>query len=306
MLNRHFSKVKHILVLVCLIVFPIKADAGTLGPSLPNPDTDDASFQLFFYWDLRNRESFFQVFNKSSSPITVHIELFNAADEECPKVEFYDVFTPFDTNIYDVSELQDGGFGFAVATVVSEEGGPSVVNPVLIGSFRVIDDEGYEYRSNPAGFPGANAFTTSAFAFNFNDVDGTAFSDVVGIAVTDAGVGFDKVSASPAIVAVFDEVIIFDDIENPNNCPPVAFVCGSASLEETTLGFNLGIHDVIVNSKGGDVICPLIEHERGFARLGATSNSPPDGFELADFFVGFIGLNNGDDTGSMDVFTVSP
>jgi hypothetical protein len=306
MLNKHFSKVKYILILACLIVFPIKADAGTLGPSFPNPDTDDASFQLFFYWDLRDRESLFQVFNKSNLPITVHIELFNAADEECPKIEFYDAFTPFDTNIYDVSELEDEGFGFAVATVVSEEGGPSIDNPVLIGNFRVMDDAGYEYRSNPAGFPPAIGFTTSAFAFNFNDVDGTAFSDVVGIAVTDAGAGFDAVNASPAIVAVFDTVDLFDDIENPFSCFPVAFVCGTASLEETTVGFNLGINDAIVNSKGGDIICPLIDDERGFVRLEATSNSPPEGFELADFFVGFIGLSNGDDTGSMDVFTVSP
>ncbi len=316
MLNKNL---KFILILVASLVFPIKGWGGAV-PAFFNAKTDDASFQLYYVWDLRNRDSYFQVFNTSElQSVTVHIQVFDATDgteSSCEIRDYYDTYTPRDTHVYNLRNLDRNnghflfppfpadGFGFVVVTVVTGEEGVAVQNPVLIGNFRIIDNAGYEYRSNAAGYPNTLGEVAlpppiSTYSFNFNNADGKTFADVVGIAVFHAGPGpgFNRVIANPTYRANFDEVTITDENEDADICPPVTFACGAGA------DFDLGIDTAVKNSKGVSVICPESHIEDvGFVKLEETESSST----TADFFVGFIGLNNGGRTGSMDSFTAVP
>jgi len=204
-----------LLVLLVVLVMPIKAWAGKAAG--PIWDTDTPNFQLYYFWDLRERESFFQVTNTSNSPITVHVQIFDVPGEpNCDEIDFDDTYTGLDTHVYFLDDIvlndgtdvgpvfPDGGYGFIVVSVVDAFGEADSSQSVIIGNFRVIDDEGYEYRSNAAGFNDIDeAF---AYSFNFNDIDGTAFSDVVGIFVQDAGDGQSEVIAQ----GTDDSLIKFD------------------------------------------------------------------------------------------------
>lgn len=307
MLNKNL---KFILLLVASLVFPIKAWGGVV-PAFFNAKTDDASFQLYFFWDLRHRESYFQVFNTSPELVKVHIQVFDSThvvEGDCEILDYDDTYTPMDTHVYNLRNLDrnDGqslaapsptdGFGFVVVTVVTDVGGEAVQNPVLEGNFRIIDKAGYEYRSNAAGYPSTFGEVglpppISSYSFNFNNANGKTFADVVGIAVLHAGPGFDRVIAGQTQSVNFNEVTIFDEDEESGICPPVTFACGS--------DFDLGINATVKNSKGTSVICPESHDVVGFVKLKETEASST----TADFFVGFIGLNNGDRTGSMDSFT---
>ena len=295
MLKNGYGAIKYFLVLLFLVVVPIKAWGG----SYTIPDTDFPEDQLYFFWDLRDRQSFFQVTNTASAALTVHVQVFNAATG-CTEFDYLDTYTGNDTHLYDVSDLDrnnlvplgapvlTGGFGFVAVSILTV----SLDDEVLIGNFRVIDDEGYEYRVNAAGnFEGGH--TTSEYTFNFNDIDSTILSDVVGIPVRLNTDDDDDVEAGLGITTKFNPVTLFDDAENPISCPPVTFACAPTT-------FDLGINQFIVNSKGENSIC-----------LGTDTNGYVDLLLEplvgdADFFVGFIGLNNGDGTGSMDVWWAIP
>ena len=172
-----FLKENFVLVLFLVLLFsPLNAFSGSPGPSYLNPETDNASFQLFYYWDLRNRDSSFQVFNNSGSAIRVHVQIFvaNSPFASCEESDFIDQFTAFDTHIYDLRNLisntgtptggviADGSFGFAAVTVISATDFDTVTDPVLQGSFRIVDNSGYEYRANPAGVRPIG-FTTDSY-----------------------------------------------------------------------------------------------------------------------------------------------
>ena len=297
MLKNSIVAIRYFLVLLFLVVMPIKAWGGISTI----PDTDFPEDQLYFFWDLRGRESFFQVTNTDSAALTVHIQVFNAATG-CTEFDYDDDFTGFDTHLYDVSKLTRNnplnplvgppdltdGYGFVVVSTSTVTDG----DVVLIGNFRVIDDEGgYEYRTNAAGNYEA-ADTTSEYTFNFNDIDGTIFSDVVGIPVIANGLS--TVLAGPLITATFDPTL-FDAAENDVSCPPVTFACAPTT-------FDLGINQEIVNNKeGGESSICLGTDTNGYVDLLLDTLGGG-----ADFFVGFIGLNNGDGTGSMDAWWAIP
>jgi hypothetical protein len=225
-----------------------------------------------------------------------------------------------DSNIYDLSAVQDDpdGFGFVVVTVT---GGDFI----LIGNFRIIDDASYEYRGNAAGLPFGPEpmFETNLYSFNFNDVEGTNQSDVFGIVVRNPGSG--TVSAGGATAAVFgagffidDELVElpineFNDMEVPFNCDALAFICGEPnesifdllevlgiSVPSNRINFEFGINPALPSGTAEENICdaPL---GTGFVSLPLTLITRSSGF-----FVGFTGLNNGDGTGSMDTWWAEP
>jgi hypothetical protein len=301
-------------MLVFLLLSPVIAFGGSTGPSYLNAETDNSSFQLFYYWDLRDRDSSFQVFNTSGDPVSIHVQIFiaNSTPGDCNEIDFIDELTALDAHIYELQNLArndgtlpplsftlpDNTFGFAVISVIESPGFEVVNNPVLIGSFRIVDNAGYEYRANPAGVKPIG-FTTDSYSFNFDSLGDVTSSDVVGIPIVWGGSGFSAVMAGPQIFALFDPLIL-DEHENVTSCSPVIFTCSAA-------GLNQGINNVLRNTKNGTRICNSSQN-RGLMKFTpplTTDGLPPD-FIQAEFFVGFIGLNDGGKIGSMDSFIASP
>lgn len=287
MLKNSFG-IKYLLVLAFLLVVPIRGVCGaTVAFQIPDSEFIGAP-QIYSFWDLRHRSSFFQITNTFGSQINVHVQVFNAA-ASCEEADFDVKLTPFQTQVFDLTNLPTpggpvgltGGFGFVVATDRAK-------NDSLLGNFRIIDDSGYEYRTNSAQFflpsPTSTIINASEYTFNFNDVGGTTSADVVGIAVSKAGTN----NVAPATVTfgqagTSNSVLIFDDAENALSCSPATFAC-DATLDR-------GINQSIGNSQGGSRICSGVA-TKGFVDLPVRSTT-------GDFFVGFIGLNNGS-SGSMD------
>jgi hypothetical protein len=293
MLEKNFSRIKYLLLLALLLMVPAKSWAGAPGFF----DTDGLNFQMVGYWDLRNRNSFAQVTNTSPLPITVHVQIFNAASD-CLEVDFYDTYTGTDTHVYDLRgivrndggslaiALPDGGFGIIVVTVVDGVFGPAIADLVLTGNFRVVDFAGYEYRSNMDGFINILSAGLLDLTFNFNNVNGNNFSDVIGITLFDVGPGEFEVIAAGTFIT-FD-VFIFDQFENPISCDFTTFACTATNL-------NVGVNGALPNSRGAGSLCPANVDTVGHVRLFGVAG-------VLEYFTGFVGLNNGDGTGSMDTW----
>jgi hypothetical protein len=322
MLGKKTKIKKSLSTLTSLLIVSITV-WGCAHPVLPVPNTAHASYQLFYFWDLRERESFFQIYNTSATDVArVHIQIFNAADN-CSEFDFFDSYTPRDTHVYNVRNLTainsgaftppnlDNGYGLVVATL-SDSSGDQVDSPVLIGKFRIIDNAGYEYRSHAAGIAPNSDPGISSYIFNFGDYSPTQLSDVVGMVVSNVGPGprTATVSAGGNIAAIFQSQI-YDENELVTSCPPVVFACDfeNEALQDQvsglvgsiyTLGFDIGINNAITNSRGAASICPNLT-EQGFVQLTLGSAIPDAGPDL--FFVGFAGMNNGKGLGSMNIFT---
>jgi hypothetical protein len=219
----------------------------------------------------------------------------------CDELDFYDRYTAGDTHVYNLRDLvanaaqfnplnislPGAGYGLVAVTVVTGDGGLSNGNPVLIGNFRVIDSSGYEYRSNSAGIDfGIDG--DGVYTFNFSNASA---SDVIGVLVDQVGPGFLKVLADNGNIT-FD-VNQFNVAERRISCSSFTFACNPV------LGFfDVGINDVLPAAKGGPVMCNGSSEPDGFVRLVILSEGLPG--SASDIFVGFIGLNGGDGTGSMD------
>lgn len=338
MLQDSISKIKYLLVLAFLLVLPMQAMAGH-GGLLPLIDqTDTGVDRLVYYWDTRDRDTLFQLTNTSSSTIIVHVQVFDVNDvvSICNEIDFDDVYTAGDTHVYDIEDMvsncdADGGaaganpacgsaqnssfvdsYGFVV---ISLSDGP---NFAMIGMFRVIDGPGgYEYRANAAGEDFFSDETVD-FVLNFNSVDGNDLSDVIGIVYTE--VDFDTVYASPGIQVVFGgvtgdpfegsppQVFIFDETEGKTSCSPTVFACTPGSI-------NKGIDNSIPNSKQQvNRICNTSvlseSNDAGWMYLPYSTFACFDPLGGGDavtghcdndvFFSSFLGLNNGNGTGSLD------
>ena len=186
----------------------------------------------------------------------------------------------------------------------------------MIGLFRILDGPGgYEYRTNAAGEDFSTGQTVD-FILNFNSVDGNNLSDVVGIVYQE--VNFDTVFAGPGLGVVFGDVdgdpfedsfpqvFIFDEFEDPTSCSPTFFDCFPGE-------FNRGIDNSIPNSRQADLnnrICndsTLSEsNTAGWLYLPFYTFFDFNDIDEEAFFVGYLGLNNGDGTGSMDSWLSSP
>jgi len=295
------------------------------GGDPPGGDEDDIletdngkAFQLYCYYDLRDRDSFCQVTNVGPDNITLHVQVFNVGNN-CIENNFNDTYTPNDTHVYELSNiltndgspsgivLPDDAYGFVVVTVVGG-GGQEAVEGDLIGNFRVIDNSGYEYRSNAQGldFPSDSIQTTNEYTFNFNEEGGVVLSDVVGITLD--GITNNEANAT-SIVNIFTkfDVTVFNNDEVIFSCRDIVFACNNqdAPLLNGLLGvssssvasFEYGINNAFPHSRGGPLLCPGNNITEGFVRL---DRIPP--FSDFDVFTGYVGLNNGNGRGSMDSF----
>jgi hypothetical protein len=313
MLQDSLSKIKYLIVLAFLLVIPMQAKAGEFAFD-PIDQTDTGADRLVYYYDLVGRDTLIQLTNTSDELACVHVQIFNAT-AACQELDFEDCLTPGDTNVYDMSNLPAGIDGNLVNTlgfvVVSLESGPEFS---LIGMFRVIDEGGYEYRTNAASSEDILAFDADFDILNYNDVNGNNLSDVVGITYVD--LDFDQVTASPFIGTIFGtlgnpQILNFDEFETPTSCSPAVFTCDDATI-------NRGIDNSIPNSQGYSPLCNSskldADNHAGWVFMpfidyvcidpdGTPEQCSSEVFGIDDSqikFVGFLGLNNGDGTGSMD------
>jgi len=302
------------------------------------PETDNVNYSMYSFFDLRDRETYVQVTNTAnpdfvgpgmfdvSGDITVHVQIFNV-DDNCNENNFFDTLTPFDTHIYNMRDIQtnngspsgvvlpDDSYGFVVISAVDPQ---TLIIDVdgrtLIGNFRILDDSGYEYRTNSNGQETNREFQDDDRWANFNTLAGVTLSDVV-IIVTDDDNSFSSSNPSVEASNILDawklyEVDIYDLNENVFSCRNVMAACVTQDhplyqelLEEpgdddddsaaNVASFEYGINDAIPHSKGGEVLCPGNTISEGFINIDQITN---DG----DLSAIFIGLNNGNGRGSMD------
>jgi len=325
MLQDSLSKIKYLFVLAVLLVMPILPMQAMAGGGALIDITDVGAERLVNYWDTRTRDTFIQVTNTSESTINIHVQIFDVASpfEECEPCDFPDVLTPHDTHVYDIEDIVrnidgtprcpigEGTYGSMVISLVPSASSPDYP---LIGMFRIIDELGYEYRTNAAGKEvdtmGSRDNGESGIheLVNFSEANGHNLSDLVGITYIETS---PSNVVSKGVTAHFgglgdlvEEIMIYDENEGPTSCGQTEFTCAVGQMDKA-------IDNSLPNSKGeNNRICnanTLDFNTAGWVDmpfnffsctaqaggvLGVCFNPP--------FFVGFLGLNNGDGTGSMD------
>jgi len=354
MLQRLYN-IKYFFVLAVLLALPMlvmptpsKAGGGSDGPKGVGQrlidQTDMGAWRLVYFVDRRDRESYVQVTNTSTNFVNIHVQIFDVTGGgliECEECDFDDTLTPEDTHVYDAEafttnfgavtqcNLEDDHYGFVVISASGALPEKFTVGGPLIGMFRVIDDEGYEYRTNAAGKELLHYKSDAEDIFvdhkggrfddlvNFELADGNVFADLVGITFWEERQ--DKVNASPNVGTSFgfyDSIEIYTENETPGSCSPAIFSCSSTQGFDGIGNMDKGIDNSLPNSKiDNNRVCSTERLDAntsgwlhmpfsGFACLppfGDASTFACDGFIYKHaFFVGFIGLNNGDGTGSMD------
>ena len=296
----------------------VNSFAGGGGQNEFSVTSDQPDRMLFGFFDLRERESFIQVTNESGNSRILHVQIFNV-DDDCNENNFFDEFTINDTHIYDMRDiitndgnpsgvvLPDNAYG--VIVISSVQGiGQGFRNADLIGNQRILDNNGYEYRTNLVARRGGGGGggVIPPITLNYSSNTGVTFSDVVGITVSNIGSSSGEVSVDPARDFWAADVDIFNNNEVPFSCRNVIFACidqDNPRLEEllTRVGeasvasFEYGINDAIPHSRGGELLCPNNVIDEGFVRLSFIR-------ERLQRFVVYVGLNNGNDRGSFDSY----
>jgi len=331
-----------LFLVLTIILFPVKnVFAGTGGPILEDIDfleTDVPGDTLVYFFDLRNRETFIQLTNTNFDPLIgddddddvgkdqrLHIIIFDVSTD-CNENNFFDVYTPNDTHIYNMRDIQtnDGNPGFFFAVTVNADGTANESADLLIGNMRMLDDNGYEYRTNAVVEPDnelSDEIERKGY-FNFNTIGGVTLSDIIGVAYDDITDGPNDGSIEVAEITenfAMVNVDVFNNAENIFSCRNVIYACvneNSPRLEEliefasdnsdgsaSVARSEYGINNAIPHSKGGELLCPGNTVSEGFVRLEVLNFTDVPEDTLDDFVV-FIGLNNGNGRGSMDTLWV--
>lgn len=306
---------------------------------------------LIYFFDLRERETFIQLTfpdslnlaGQGAEGATAHVQIFDVSNN-CNENNFFDSYTFNDTHIYNMRDIQtndgnpsgvnlpEGAYGIVAVTMYSTIGGQIFTLATPVGNLRIIDDNGYEYRTNAQAFWDFFDFVNDDnddflfYSFNFNQEGGVSLSDVVGItlfSVPDPQFNVEWL-AQPvqAIFTPFD-IDIVDNNETVFSCRDIIFSCvdeNNPLLEEllaiagtaNVASFEYGINNAIPHSKGGELLCPGNNIGEGTVLLRVEAY--PDTSEFADLidsispnfpiFVGYVGLNNGNGRGSLDSFWV--
>ena len=311
------------LFLFLILVIPTVSNAG--GPfnnATLNFDTDRPGRQLHAFFDLRERESYMQVTNTDGvNPYFVHMQIFTVNDN-CTENDFFDLFTPNDTHIYNMRDIisNDGNpsgvvlpadaYGIVVFTALdSISSTNSGGNIFLIGNSRVVDNSGYEYRTNMTT-PEQDIFPlpvpSRVLTFNYNQEN--SLSDIIGLTLDDAGPANNGVTVDDLQDAVIlADVDIYDLNEVPFSCRNVVFACVDENslripeiLEDiggaSVVNFEYGINEAIPSSKDAPLLCPNNVISEGFVRMTILDSELSGGGR----FVLFVGLNNGNGRGTMD------
>ena len=278
---------------------------------IPESDNDENEFIVSFF-DLRERETFIQATITANSPSTLHIQIYDVSNN-CNENNFFDGFTGNDTHVYNMRDIQtndgspsgvllpDGAYGIVAISNFADGG---IVSGNLIGNFRIIDNVGYEYRTNSQAWPndGPGNNPDNVVTFNFNTLGGVILSDIVGITILGVGSGISASDITTNYVSY--DIDIFNNNEVPFSCRDVTFACVNENnplleklLEESgtsVASFEYGINEVIPHSKAGELLCPGNNISEGFVRMDLQGLGEVE----QKFF--YVGLNNGNGRGSMD------
>jgi len=304
---------------LCLIPIKNAFSGDSFVTTWFSSDTNTSFNPLVAFFDLRDRESFVQVTNIHDMDTTLHIQIFNV-DLDCNENNFFDVYTPNDTHIYNLRDiltndenpsgvvLPENAYGFVGISTFTGGG-------ELIGNFRIIDDNGYEYRTNIqfrlSGLT-SGIGTLANYNFNYNQSAGVTLSDIVGITF-----GFnlsgDVFASNPTedfqlldIDIVNNNEVIFScrnvifscvDEDNPRLEELLEFVADNTSGSASVASFEYGINNAIPHSKGGELLCPGNNITEGIVNL---NQIPLNSTNFGTNFIAYVGLNNGNGRGSMD------
>ena len=315
MLGKNLIKSAFILFISLFLFIPNSYS----GLSVPDTDTSE-SFELYSFFDLRDRESFVQLTNIDSTGGTVHVQIFDVSNN-CNENNFFDTYTPADTHVYNMRDIQtnngnpsgvvlpEGAYGFV--SIIPVEPDTGNFNDILriVGNFRILDNNGYEYRTNSVTPNGGCCWgndNNDFLTFNFNSENGVILSDVVGLTFNREG---EVLAADITNIAYPFDIDIYNVNEVPFSCRNIIFACTDQEnpLLESLLenvgvasvaSFEYGINNAIPHSKGGELLCPGNIISDGIVTLTLIQDIE---FRLP-FIVGYIGLNNGNGRGSMDSF----
>jgi hypothetical protein len=313
-------------IMFCAATFLLvaqRANAG-FGDSEQAPVVVEADDIVAGFWDLRDRESFFQVTNSGGLPITVHVQVWNASEagftNVCREFDFFDTYTGNDTHIYNLRDLQtndgseinppplENGHGYIYVSVTGGSG--CTEDKVLLANQRIIDTlGGYEYRNTALGMSDAlNGTDTDVYGFNFSSENDTTFSDVVPIIVgIDAGESVCR--QEPLISGVLVNTVTLN--ENRQSCAPLTLGCTSTGRgieAPDPVLVDVGINNALVNSRGYPSLCTDTTPD-GWTLLQYVTRDLDEsacGPQGGDFFKvcgGMVGINNNDGTGSMEAWT---
>jgi len=325
-----------ILLIIISAVLPFTSSyAGGINSVFALNETDTSSGVIYSAFDLRDRESYVQVTNLDSGAAILHIQVFNVGNL-CNENNFFDTYTPNDTHVYNLRDilsndgnpsgvvLPDNAYGIIFISAVPANGIFPLNYAPLVGNFRIIDNTGYEYRSNIQSLPDRFQIPLPIIdipvaTFNYNSQNGTILSDVFGIPLrfAESNIEFDADLDNVLDTFAAVDVDIIDNNEVLFSCRDVIFACideNSPLIEEliqiannsglmptrssaSVARFEYGINESIPNSKGGELLCPGNIIDEGIVKLTFES-SGDNTFK----FAGYIGLNNGNGRGSMDSF----
>ncbi len=324
------SKIKIILFVISFVF--LSAVPSFSGGSFDSPETDTSNEILFGFFDLRDRETFIQITNVDLNPAghNIHIQIFDVSNN-CNENNFFDLYTLNDTHVYNLRDIQtnngnasgvilpDGAYGIFVA-YGSHDPDP---DQVLIGNLRILDNNGYEYRTNLQGTdPDQSNAPLEEFAtFNFNTRSGVTLSDIVLISIDEDNDNQEAPLADILNVWNTLDVDIVDLNENVFSCRKVITSCinqdsalyealleeaanetggncSSGSCAASVADIEYGINNAIPHSKGGELLCPGNTISEGYVRLEQIGQ----GDDADDESVVYVGLNNGNGRGSMDAF----
>ena len=327
-----------LLFFFILVIHPLNLRAGG-DVVFPLPDTDaindvtTRTAAIFYVFDLRDRETYIQfTFPDVSANGIAHIQIFDVSNN-CNENDFFDNYTPNDTHTYNMRDiltndgnpsgvaLPDGSYGIVAISSAAVTAQGSVNAEPGFGNLRILDSNGYEYRTNAVqyantlGSEGIGPSEIRSSYFNFNNQGGVTFSDVIGVTVlqifVDGGPLNFEWQALPVQEIFFPfDIDIYDLNEVPFSCRDVVFACVDEDnpllpeiLENSGISVassEYGINNAVTHSKGGELLCPGNIVPEGTVVL------TPEGIEDIDFsipesfFTAFIGLNNGNGRGSMD------
>ena len=356
---RIFSKFLILLLALTFCFLPMKNLFAGFPVPYTFPDTDaqndfDENTQaIFYFFDLRDRETFIQLtfpdIDSEGDNARAHVQIFDVSNN-CSENNFFDIYTPNDTHIYNLRDIQtndgnpsgvvlpDNSYGIVAITLFAIDSGQADNAGYPMGNMRIIDNNGYEYRTN-GQVPADDSFDEDPdnsqlfFSFNFNQQGGVSLSDIVGITlwpfrVIQFGGESLEWNANP-ILGTFSkfDIDIVDNNETLFSCRDITFSCVN---ENTTLledllsislsnvaSFEYGINNSIPHTKGGELLCPGNTVGEGTVILSAEPF--PDTDEIGDiydiilnmdansglpFFFGFVALNNGNSRGSLDSFWI--
>ena len=314
-------------------------------------ETDNEMDVLVGVFDLRDRESYIQItltdlderFGSSDTippaeGARAHVQIFNLA-ESCGENDFFDFYTLNDTHLYNMRNivtndgsnsgftLPDNSYGFVVISWEPWGDSDGEIRQG-IGNMRIVDPNGYEYRTNLAGAGNNNEdrphTDDGKWWFNFDTEEGVILSDIFAAPIGEIrepnnnfeeGVVLGPITNNWNAVNV--ELVNLDEVLF--SCGDTVFACTDgtdplipellddiAENNNDDLGIindvsaEYGINETIPSSKGAPILCRNNTINAGTVFLhGEEHLGQGNGYNHIAFVI-FVGLNNGNDRGTFE------